>query len=72
MRIIPTVSGTVKERYANYLAADGEIIRSADDPFRKDGGIAILKGNIAPEGAVVKQGAVTSEMMSAHGPSSLF
>ena len=56
----PTVSGTVKERYANYPAADGEIIRSADDPFRKDGGIAILKGNIAPEGAVVKQGGGSS------------
>lgn len=69
---IPTVSGTVKERYANYLAADGEIIRSADDPFRKDGGIAILKGNIAPEGAVVKQGAVAPEMMQHTGPARCF
>ena len=68
----PTVSGTVKERYANYPAADGEIIRSADDPFRKDGGIAILKGNIAPEGAVVKQGAVAPEMMQHTGPARCF
>ena len=69
---LPTVSGTVKERYANYPAADGEIIRSADDPFRKDGGIAILKGNIAPEGAVVKQGAVAPEMMQHTGPARCF
>ncbi|MCI9575516.1 MAG: dihydroxy-acid dehydratase [Clostridiales bacterium] len=69
---LPTVSGSVKERYANYPAADGEIIRSADDPFRKDGGIAILKGNIAPEGAVVKQGAVAPEMMQHTGPARCF
>ena len=40
----------------NYPTADGEVIRTIENAFRKDGGIAILKGNIAPEGAVVKQG----------------
>ena len=37
------------------------MIRSVDDPYRKDGGIAILRGNLAPDGAVVKQSAVAAE-----------
>ena len=69
---IPTVSGTVGERMQNYPAADGEVIRSIENAFRKDGGIAILKGNIAPEGAVVKQGAVAPEMMVHSGPARCF
>ena len=66
---IPTVSG---ERMQNYPAADGEVIRTIENAFRKDGGIAILKGNIAPEGAVVKQGAVAPEMMVHSGPARCF
>ena len=69
---IPTVSGTVGERMQNYPAADGEVIRIIENAFRKDGGIAILKGNIAPEGAVVKQGAVAPEMMVHSGPARCF
>lgn len=69
---IPTVSGTVGERMQNYPAADGEVIRTVENAFRKDGGIAILKGNIAPEGAVVKQGAVAPEMMVHSGPARCF
>lgn len=69
---IPTVSGTVGERMKNYPAADGEVIRTVENAFRKDGGIAILKGNIAPEGAVVKQGAVAPEMMVHSGPARCF
>ena len=69
---IPTVSGKVGERFAAFPAADGEIIRTVEDPFRKDGGIAILTGNIAPEGAVVKQGAVAPEMMQHTGPARCF
>lgn len=67
-----TVSGTVKERFEKAPEADGEIIRFIDNPYRKDGGIAILKGNIAPNGAVVKQGAVSSEMMLHTGPARCF
>ena len=59
-----TVNGTVADRIANLDGADGEIIHKIDNPFRKDGGIAVLFGNIAPEGAVVKQGAVAPEMMN--------
>lgn len=69
---IPTVGGTVGERMQNYPAADGEVIRTIENAFRKDGGIAILKGNIAPEGAVVKQGAVAPEMMVHSGPARCF
>ena len=69
---IPTVNGTVGERIQNYPAADGEVIRTVENAFRKDGGIAILKGNIAPEGAVVKQGAVAPEMMVHSGPARCF
>ena len=69
---IPTVNGTVGERMQNYPAADGEVIRTVENAFRKDGGIAILKGNIAPEGAVVKQGAVAPEMMVHSGPAHCF
>ena len=68
----PTVNGTVGERMQNYPAADGEVIRTVENAFRKDGGIAILKGNIAPEGAVVKQGAVAPEMMVHSGPARCF
>lgn len=52
--------------------ADGNIIRTINNPHRQDGGIAILRGNIAPEGAVVKQGAVDEEMMVHQGPARIF
>ena len=67
-----TVSGTVAERIAPAPAADGESIRTLENPFREDGGIAVLKGNIAPDGAVVKQGAVVPEMMQHKGPARCF
>ena len=51
---------------------DGEVIRRLDNPFRPDGGIAILFGNLAEEGAVVKQGAVAPEMMVHSGPARVF
>ena len=69
---IPTVCGTVADRLAAAPEADGEIIRRLEDPFRQDGGIAVLKGNLAPEGAVVKQGAVAPEMMQHSGPARCF
>lgn len=67
-----TVSGTVGERVDAAAEADGEVIRRLDNPFRKDGGIAILFGNLAEEGAVVKQGAVAPEMMVHSGPARVF
>lgn len=69
---LPTVSGTEGDRLKNAPDADGEIIRKVENPFRKDGGIAILRGNLAPEGAVVKQGAVAPNMMQHTGPARCF
>ena len=71
-RDLVTVSGTVGERLDAAEDADGSIIRRLDNPFRKDGGIAILFGNLAAEGAVVKQGAVLPEMMVHSGPARVF
>ena len=67
-----TVSGKVADRLADALPADGTVIRKLDNPHRKDGGIAVLRGNIAVEGAVVKQGAVAPEMMQHSGPAKCF
>ena len=67
-----TVKGTVGDRIKDAPAADGEIIHTVENPLRADGGIAILFGNIAPDGAVVKQGAVAPEMMKNTGPARVF
>ena len=67
-----TVNGTVKERIDAAREADGDVIRKLDNPFSKDGGIAVLKGNLAEEGAVVKKGAVAPEMMQHKGPAKCY
>lgn len=64
----PTVDGTVRDRVEAAPNADGTVIRKIDNPYRQDGGIAVLMGNLAPEGSVVKQGAVAPEMMHHIGP----
>ncbi|WBY64251.1 dihydroxy-acid dehydratase [Thermocaproicibacter melissae] len=69
---IPTVDGTVRERLEKAPDADGTVIHKIENPYRQDGGIAILKGNLAPEGSVVKQGAVAPEMMHHVGPARCF
>jgi len=67
-----TVLGTLADRIAVAKPADGAIIRKFDNPYSKDGGIAILKGNLAVEGSVVKKGAVLPEMMVHKGPARVF
>ena len=67
-----TVLGTLADRIAVAKPADGTIIRKLDNPYSKDGGIAILKGNLAVEGSVVKKGAVLPEMMVHKGPARVF
>lgn len=69
---VTTVSGTQGERVKNAAIADGTVIHTVESPIRTDGGIAILKGNLAPEGAVVKQGAVKPEMMDFTGTAKVF
>ncbi len=51
---------------------DAEVIRSLDNPFHEQGGIAILKGNLAPEGSVIKQAAVSPNMMRFTGTARVF
>ena len=68
-----TVTGhTVGENIANAVNRDPETIRPIDDPFMPSGGIAVLKGNIAPDTGVVKRSAVAPEMMYHEGPASVF
>jgi dihydroxy-acid dehydratase len=67
-----TVTGTQAERLINAPEPDGTVIHTLDNPIRKDGGIAILRGNIAVDGAVVKQGAVAPEMMVHKGAAKVF
>lgn len=67
-----TVSGTVGERVDAAADADGTVIRTLDNPHSADGGIAVLWGNLAEEGSVVKKGAVLPEMMQHTGPARCF
>ncbi len=69
---VMTVSGTQAERIAAARDADGEVIHTIEAPVRKDGGIAILSGNLAENGSVVKQGAVKPEMMDFTGTARVF
>lgn len=69
---VMTVTGTQAERIAAARDADGEVIHKLDSPIRRDGGIAILSGNLALNGSVVKQGAVKPEMMDFTGTARVF
>ncbi|MCX8031067.1 MAG: dihydroxy-acid dehydratase [Thermodesulfovibrionales bacterium] len=69
----PTVSGKdIVEIARSAIVFDEEVIRPLDNPYRMEGGIAILKGNIAPAGAVVKQTAVSEKMMKCEGVAKVF
>ncbi len=69
----PTVSGkTLREIAESAPDADGEVIRSIEDPYSKEGGIAILFGNLAPEGAVVKTAGVDEKMLVFKGKAICF
>ena len=68
-----TVSGvTQHERVKNAKVLDTSIIRPMDNPYSPTGGLAILKGNLAAEGAVVKKGAVDPKMLKHSGPARVF
>jgi len=64
-----TVTGnTLKENIADAKNLNKEVIRPIDDPFSKKGGLAVLFGNLAPEGSIVKTAAVEPEMLEHSGP----
>lgn len=67
-----TVSGTIGERIANAKVTDHSIIKPSDAPYRPTGGIAILGGNLAPNNGVVKESAVTEDMLVFEGPARVF
>ncbi len=70
---VMTVTGkTLKENVASSFVVDPEVIRPLDNPFTKTGGLAILKGNLAPDGCVVKRSAVAPEMLVHEGPARCF
>ncbi len=68
-----TVTGkTVGENIKNAVNLNPEVIRPNDNPFSKTGGLAVLKGNLAPDGGVVKRSAVAEEMLVHEGPARVF
>ncbi len=68
-----TVTGrTIGENVADAVNRNPEVIRPLDDPYSKTGGLAVLKGNLAPDGSVVKRSAVCEEMMVHTGPARVF
>ena len=70
---VMTVTGkTMGENIKNAKIGNTEIIRTIDNPYSQSGGIAVLKGNIAPDGCVVKKSAVAEEMMQHTGPARVF
>ena len=69
----PTVTlKTVGENIAPFEGADGRLVRTVDNPYSTTGGIAVLKGNIAPDGCVVKRSAVAPEMLKHSGPARVY
>ena len=70
---IMTVTGkTVGENISNCVNKDPETIRPIDNPYSETGGIAVLKGNLAPDSGIVKQSAVVPEMLVHEGPARVF
>ena len=68
-----TVTGnSVSDNVRHSAVQDETVIRTLEKPYHAQGGIAVLKGNIAPDGAVVKQSAVAPEMMKHAGPARVF
>ncbi len=68
-----TVTGqTIGENIKDAVNKNPQVIRPTDNPYSKTGGLAVLKGNLAPDGSVVKRSAVVEEMMVHEGPARVF
>ena len=67
-----TITGTMAERIENAVIRSSEVIKTVEEPYRNKGGIAILKGNLALDGAVVKESAVTEDMLVFEGKAKVF
>ncbi len=69
---LPTVTGKTMGENIATARRRTEVLRAADDPYSPEGGIAILHGNLAPDGAVVKAAAVSADMLHHRGPARVF
>ena len=67
-----TVVGTVAEKIANAKILRPDVIKTVEEPYRKEGGLAILSGNLCPENAVVKASAVAEDMLVYTGKAKCF
>ncbi|MDP3065542.1 MAG: dihydroxy-acid dehydratase [Methanobacteriaceae archaeon] len=72
MNVRTCTGQSLKENIKDAKVVDNTVIRPLDNPFHHEGGIAILKGNLAPQGSVVKQAAVDEDMMKHQGPAKVF
>jgi dihydroxy-acid dehydratase len=72
LRVMTVTGARLEENLRGKKILDKEVIRPLSNPYHAEGGIAILYGNLAPEGAVVKQSAVAPEMMRHTGPARVF
>ena len=70
--VLTCTGKTMKENLEGVVNLDEEVIRKPDNAFGKTGGIAVLKGNLAPDGCVVKRAAVAPEMLVHEGPAKVF
>lgn len=70
--LITATGKTVSENIADAVNKNPEVIRPIENPYSETGGIAVLKGNLAPDSAVVKRSAVAPEMMKHEGPARVF
>ena len=70
--LITATGKTVKENIAGCFNKDVDVIRPITNPYSESGGIAVLKGNLAPDGSVVKRSAVDAKMMKHTGPARVF
>ena len=70
--LITATGKTVAENIEGCVNKNPEVIRPIDDPYSQTGGIAVLKGNLAPDSGVVKRSAVAPEMMVHEGPARVF
>jgi dihydroxy-acid dehydratase len=72
MDVLTCTSQSLGENIKDSKIVDESVIRSIDNPIHSEGGIAILKGNLAPKGSVIKQGAVDPDMMFHEGPAKVY
>ena len=72
LEVITVTGGTLGAILDGAVIKEPEIIRPMDDPVRPNGGLAVLRGNLSPDGAIVKKSAVPEKMFSYRGPARVF